>query len=48
MARIPDEVSVARLVEGRGVELRAQSKDLVGRYPFHDDGRCCNSTGCDV
>lgn len=46
MARIPDEVlarlkaevSVARLVEGCGVELRAQGKDLVGRCPFHDDG----------
>lgn len=32
------EVSVARLVEGCGVELRAQGKDLVGRCPFHDDG----------
>ncbi len=46
MARIPDEVlarlkaevSVARLVEGCGVQLRVQGKDLVGRCPFHDDG----------
>lgn len=46
MARIPDEVlarlkaevSVQRLVQGCGVELRAQGKDLVGRCPFHDDG----------
>ena len=46
MARIPDdviarlkaEVSVQRLVEGVGVELRRQGKDLVGRCPFHQDG----------
>ncbi len=45
MARIPDaelarikaEVSVQRLVEGCGVELREQGKDLVGACPFHDD-----------
>ena len=45
MARIPEEVldrlkaevSVQRLVEGCGVELIAQGKDLVGRCPFHDD-----------
>lgn len=45
MARIPDEVlarlktevSVARLVEGCGVTLRRQGKDLVGCCPFHDD-----------
>ncbi len=45
MARIPDaelarlksEVSVARLVEGCGVELVRQGKDLVGRCPFHED-----------
>jgi DNA primase catalytic core len=38
LARLKAEVSVARLVEGCGVELRAQGKDLVGRCPFHDDG----------
>lgn len=46
VARIPDEVlgrlkaevSVQRLVEGVGVELRRRGKDLVGRCPFHDDG----------
>ena len=46
MARIPDaelarlkaEVSVQRLVEGCGVVLRQQGKDLVGCCPFHDDG----------
>lgn len=45
MARIPDaelarikaEVSVQRLVEGCGVVLRQQGKDLVGACPFHDD-----------
>lgn len=45
MARIPDaelarlkaEVSVQRLVEGCGVELRSQGKDLIGRCPFHED-----------
>ena len=45
MARIPDaelarlkaEVSVQRLVEGCGVELQQQGKDLVGACPFHDD-----------
>lgn len=45
MARIPDaelarlkaEVSVQRLVEGCGVELRKQGRDLVGCCPFHDD-----------
>lgn len=45
MARIPDaelarlkaEVSVQRLVEGCGVALRRQGKDLVGCCPFHDD-----------
>ena len=45
MARIPDEVlarlkvevSVARLVEGCGVQLRRQGKDLVGLCPFHED-----------
>jgi DNA primase catalytic core len=45
VARIPDveltrlkvEVSVQRLVEGCGVELRPQGQDLVGKCPFHDD-----------
>lgn len=46
MARIPDgelkrlkeAVSVARLVEGAGIELRASGKDRLGRCPFHEDG----------
>ena len=45
MARIPDneierlknEVSVERLVEASGVELKKAGKDLLGRCPFHDD-----------
>ena len=45
MARIPEEeierlkeeVSLQRLVEQAGVELRRQGKDLVGRCPFHED-----------
>jgi DNA primase len=45
MARIPDadiqrlkdEVSVQRLVESAGVELKKTGKDWVGRCPFHAD-----------
>jgi len=45
MARIPDseierlklQVSMVRLVEAAGVQLKAHGKDLVGRCPFHDD-----------
>jgi DNA primase catalytic core len=45
MARIPDteierlksEVSLLRLVEAAGIELKRQGKDWVGRCPFHDD-----------
>lgn len=37
LARLKAEVSVQRLVEGCGVELTVQGKDLVGRCPFHDD-----------
>jgi len=45
MARIPDEeierlkreVSLQRLVEARGIELKRHGKNLVGRCPFHDD-----------
>jgi DNA primase catalytic core len=38
LARLKAEVSVARLVEGCGVDLKPQGRDLVGRCPFHDDG----------
>jgi DNA primase catalytic core len=45
MARIPDHeierlkrrVSVERLVESAGIELKPHGKDRVGRCPFHDD-----------
>ena len=37
LARLKAEVSVARLVEGCGVELVRQGKDLVGGCPFHQD-----------
>jgi DNA primase catalytic core len=45
MARIPDqelerlkeEISVERLVEGAGIELKAHGADRIGRCPFHDD-----------
>jgi hypothetical protein len=45
MSRIPDHeierlkerVSIVRLVERAGIELRPHGKDRVGRCPFHDD-----------
>ena len=45
MARIPEvelerlktEVSVERLVEASGVELKRGGKDLLGRCPLHED-----------
>lgn len=45
MARIPDEVierikrevSVQRLIEARGIELKRQGKDWFGHCPFHAD-----------
>jgi DNA primase catalytic core len=45
MARIPDEiikrlkqeVSVQRLIEARGIELKRQGKNLAGHCPFHND-----------
>lgn len=45
MARIPEtelerlknEVSVQRLVEASGVELKRGGKDFLGRCPFHED-----------
>jgi DNA primase catalytic core len=46
MARIPEaeierikrEVSLERLVEASGIELRKTGKDLFGKCPFHEDG----------
>jgi DNA primase len=45
MARIPEaeierlknEVSVERLVEASGIELKKAGKDLLGQCPFHED-----------
>ncbi|VAX09943.1 DNA primase, phage associated [hydrothermal vent metagenome] len=45
MARIPEheierlkrEVSVQRLAEGRGIELKRHGAELLGLCPFHDD-----------
>lgn len=45
MARIPEaelerlktEVSVQRLVEASGVDLKKGGKDFIGKCPFHDD-----------
>lgn len=45
MARIPEseierlkvEVSVERLVEASGIELKKAGKDFVGQCPFHED-----------
>jgi DNA primase catalytic core len=46
MPRIPDselerlkaEISVERLVEAAGIELKGSGKDRLGRCPFHEDG----------
>jgi DNA primase catalytic core len=45
MPRIPDheldrlkrEISLVRLIEAAGIELKRHGKDLVGLCPFHDD-----------
>jgi DNA primase catalytic core len=37
LERLKNEVSVERLVEASGVELKKAGKDLLGRCPFHDD-----------
>lgn len=37
LERLKSEVSVQRLAEARGVELRRHGADLVGRCPFHAD-----------
>ena len=45
MARIPaaeieqlkNEISVERLVEASGIELKRGGKDWLGRCPFHED-----------
>ncbi len=37
LERLKAEVSLVRLVEAKGVELRRHGPDLIGRCPFHDD-----------
>jgi DNA primase catalytic core len=37
LQRLKDEVSVQRLVESAGIELRKVGKDIAGRCPFHED-----------
>src|SRR5471032_2588574 len=45
MARIPEseierlknEISVERLVESAGIELKKSGKNFLGQCPFHDD-----------
>jgi predicted nucleic acid-binding protein len=36
LERLKAEISVERLVESSGVELKAAGKDLLGRCPFHE------------
>jgi hypothetical protein len=38
LERLKNEVSVQRLVEASGIELKKAGKDWLGRCPFHDDG----------
>ena len=35
--RIKSDVSLIRLVEASGVELKLHGKDFIGRCPFHND-----------
>jgi hypothetical protein len=35
--RLKSEVSLARLVESSGIELKQHGKDYLGLCPFHDD-----------
>ncbi|MFY7907385.1 MAG: CHC2 zinc finger domain-containing protein, partial [Burkholderiaceae bacterium] len=37
LERLKEEVSVQRLVEAAGVELKKSGKDWLGRCPFHAD-----------
>ncbi len=37
LERLKEEISVVRLVESAGVELKAHGADRIGRCPFHDD-----------
>ncbi len=37
LKRLKEEISVERLVEASGIELKKAGKDLAGRCPFHED-----------
>lgn len=37
LQRVREEVSMQRLVEVGGVELKKAGKDFLGRCPWHDD-----------
>ena len=37
LEQLKEEVSVQRLVESAGIELKRAGKDWLGRCPFHDD-----------
>jgi DNA primase len=37
LERLKATVSLVRLVESSGVELKRQGKDYFGRCPFHED-----------
>jgi hypothetical protein len=37
LEQLKNEVSVQRLVEASGVELKKGGKDLIGKCPFHED-----------
>lgn len=37
LERLKESISLVRLVESAGVELKAHGADRIGRCPFHDD-----------
>ena len=37
LERLKEEISVQRLVESAGIEVKRAGKDWLGRCPFHDD-----------
>lgn len=37
LQRLKDEISVQRLIESAGVELKKTGKDWAGKCPFHAD-----------
>ena len=37
LERLKQQISLQRLVEARGIELKRHGQDLVGHCPFHDD-----------